>query len=124
LIRGDTYKGRSKSFDVSAVPKTSNLLVYIGWAFYHEAGLGSTIAYVDRLRQLHRQLVEEVDILKREELLERMLFVIEAHSRLQRLDAEAKRKAAGPSQPVQDILIVRDSSQNRGQRETKSNETL
>jgi hypothetical protein len=78
---------------------------------------------VDRLRQLHRQLVEEVDILKREEILERMLFVIEAHSRLQRLDEEEKWKAAGLSQPAQDILIVRDSSRNRGQRGTKSNET-
>jgi hypothetical protein len=78
---------------------------------------------VDRLCELHRQLVEEVDILKREEILERLLFVIEAHSRLRRRDEEAKGKAAGLSQPAQDILIVRNSSQNSGQRGTKSNQS-
>jgi hypothetical protein len=76
---------------------------------------------VDRLCQLHRQLVEEIDILKREEILERLLFVIEAHSRLQKLDEEAKWKAAGLSQPPQDVLFVRDSSQDSGHRGPKSN---
>lgn len=75
-----------------------------------------------RLRQLHRELFEELDILKREEILERMLFLIEAHSRLQRLDEQAKWKAARLTEPVQDILIVRDSSQRRDQSATKANE--
>jgi hypothetical protein len=78
---------------------------------------------VDRLRQLHLELLGEVDILKREEILERMLFVVEAHSRLQKLDEQAKWKAANLSEPVQDILVVRDLSQNRSQPETKSNES-
>ena len=77
---------------------------------------------MDRLCELHRQLVEEVDILKREEILERLLFVIEAHSRLRRLDEEAKWKARGLSRPTQDILIVRESSQNSGERGPKSNQ--
>ena len=66
------------------------------------------------MHQLHGELFEEIDILKREEILERILFVIEAHSRLQRLDEQAKLKAARLLQPTQDILVVRDSSQTRG----------
>jgi hypothetical protein len=75
------------------------------------------------LRQLHRELVGEVNVLKREEILERMLFLVEAHSRLERLDEQAKWRAASLSQPTQDILIVRDSSKTLDQRETKSDQT-
>ena len=42
--------------------------------------------YIQRLRELHRSLAKEQNLLKRLDILDRMLFVIEAQVRLYNLD--------------------------------------
>jgi len=92
-------------------------------AFSIKAGLGSVIAYVDRLRQLHRQLFEELDPVKKEEILDRILFLIEARSRQQKLDERVKPAAGSLSRPSSDPLGLPRSSGPRDPVGSKPDET-
>jgi hypothetical protein len=60
-----------------------------------EWGPKMTIPYLERLRQLRADFFDEHNLEKRQEILDRMLFVLEAQIRARKLDElESKRKSS------------------------------
>jgi hypothetical protein len=54
------------------------------------------IPYLERLRQLRLELFRERDLEKREEILDRMLFVLEAQIRARKLEEGESRPKSKP----------------------------
>lgn len=57
---------------------------------------GCAISYVERLRDLQKHLSLEHDPVRRQEILDRMLFLIEAQSRDRRIAEETGQAVTSP----------------------------
>lgn len=55
-----------------------------------------SIPYIERLRQLRLELLRERDLENRQEILDRMLFVLEAQIRARKLEEVESKPKTGP----------------------------
>lgn len=63
--------------------------------------------YVSRLRELRNQLYVEPDTVKRQEILDRMLFLIEANSRSRKADQQGEAEETDPGDDLEGQLPSR-----------------